>query len=379
MNKKIGIIALVLIVLVGGYFVYQSVQKEKTSPVEELETIKIGAILPLTGPAGSLGVYYKNGIELKVNEINDNGGFYGRKIELFIEDSKTSPKDGVNAANKLIATKDKPLFVFSHLSSISIAISPILKKYKIPLIAVSASDKLLDYDLAIRNYITPQRLAAFSFNNFHNKLNIKNFALIYVNDDFGNSVAENFKLECKNNNVNIVYDDVFNLTETDYKNLVLKIINSNPEGVYITGYGQPLGILIKQLKDYKYKGKICTGIEITQPELIDFLGDYANDIYFPNILFNNNSEKEKNVNFNEEYHKLYHKKSFSASAMAYDGIQIMLDAYQKAGYDTQRFIEIMNMESTFNSLNGELLIKNREIKYPFVLNKLESKKIINVE
>jgi len=380
MKKTLSILVLILLIAVGGYYFYQTQRKstENTAKKAEKEVIKIGAILPLTGPAGSLGVYYKNGLKIKIDEINSNGGINGKKVKLLIKDSKTSAKEGVFAINNLLSL-DKPLFVFSHLSSITLAINPILKKKNIPVIAVSASAKLLNYNLAIRNYITPERLAKFSFENFHNKLKLNNFSLIYVGDDFGTSVAKYFKEECDKSNVKITYEDKFNLRNTDYKNLVLKIIASKPEAVYITGYGKPLALLIKQLKDLKYKGTICTGIEVTQPEILDFLGDYSNGIYFPNLLFDNLNNNENNKKFNLEYEKRFNKKSFSASALAYDGVGIMLDLYRDAGYNKNEFLSKLNTSKTIeNALNGDIKLVNREIVYTFTLNTIKNNKIIAV-
>ena len=71
---------------------------------KEPQVIKIGAILPLTGPIAFFGEYEKNAINIACSEINDRGGIKGKKVEVIYEDSQNDPKKAVNAFNKLISS-----------------------------------------------------------------------------------------------------------------------------------------------------------------------------------------------------------------------------------------------------------------------------------
>ena len=70
------------------------------------ESIKIGAILSLSGPAGFYGKEVRDGMLLAAQEINSRGGINGREIELIIEDSKTNPEEGKKAFNKKLKALD---------------------------------------------------------------------------------------------------------------------------------------------------------------------------------------------------------------------------------------------------------------------------------
>jgi ABC-type branched-subunit amino acid transport system substrate-binding protein len=65
------------------------------------DVIKIGVILPLTGPAAELGELSKRGIVLAADHINAHGEIHGRKIELIIEDAGLEPKRALDAYRKL--------------------------------------------------------------------------------------------------------------------------------------------------------------------------------------------------------------------------------------------------------------------------------------
>ncbi len=85
--KIILFLSLIILVLIAG------------CTTQQKEIIKVGVLLPLTGDAASYGTNSKNGIEIALQEINQEGN----KIELIYEDGKCVGKDSVNAIQKLIS------------------------------------------------------------------------------------------------------------------------------------------------------------------------------------------------------------------------------------------------------------------------------------
>lgn len=76
---------------------------------QKKETIKIGAILPLSGASSQVGEAQRDGLRLAVDEINTWEGINGKKIELLIEDSKTdkvSAKDEVTPFMQLLINNE---------------------------------------------------------------------------------------------------------------------------------------------------------------------------------------------------------------------------------------------------------------------------------
>src|SRR3990167_8003750 len=65
-------------------------------------SVKIGAVLPLTGDSAAWGEQGKYGIELAVEEINSKGGINGKNLEVVYEDSQAIPKNAVTSIQKLI-------------------------------------------------------------------------------------------------------------------------------------------------------------------------------------------------------------------------------------------------------------------------------------
>ena len=76
-------------------------QAQESQGVSKTE-ITLGSIQDLSGPLAGFGKQLRNGMMLRVNEVNEQGGVHGRKINLLVEDSGYDPKKAGLAAQKLV-------------------------------------------------------------------------------------------------------------------------------------------------------------------------------------------------------------------------------------------------------------------------------------
>ena len=111
MTFKIGLTltstAIALAISSGAY-----AQQQGVSDTE----ITIGSIQDLSGPIAGFGKAIRNGLILRVEEINEQGGINGRKLKLIVEDDAYDPKKAVLAAQKLV-NQDKVFVVAGHLGT----------------------------------------------------------------------------------------------------------------------------------------------------------------------------------------------------------------------------------------------------------------------
>ncbi|MCK5070296.1 MAG: ABC transporter substrate-binding protein, partial [Desulfocapsa sp.] len=107
------------------------------------ETIKVGAILAVTGGASFLGGPEARSLEMMVEEINANGGVNGNKIELIIKDSAASPEKAISFAKQLIE-EDKVLAIIGpSTSGETMKIKNICQQAKTPLISCGAAEVIV--------------------------------------------------------------------------------------------------------------------------------------------------------------------------------------------------------------------------------------------
>ncbi len=106
--KQKSTLALVALALTASI----SIAQQGVSKTE----IVMGTIQDFSGPLAGYGKQARNGMQLRVDELNEQGGIHGRKIKLLSEDSGYDPKKAVLAAQKLV-NQDKIFIMAGHLGT----------------------------------------------------------------------------------------------------------------------------------------------------------------------------------------------------------------------------------------------------------------------
>src|SRR5262245_14150081 len=100
--------------------------------------IKIGALLPMSGPGSYFGAQDKQGIELALEQINKTG-IKGAKLEIQYEDSACSPLPATQAAKRLIEQYKPDVVIGEECSDATLAIMPLMAQAKVPFLNAGSS------------------------------------------------------------------------------------------------------------------------------------------------------------------------------------------------------------------------------------------------
>jgi len=98
------------------------------APAPARETIRVGAILAVTGPASFLGAPEARTLEMLVAALNAQGGADGRSVELVLKDSGGSPEKAISFARQLIEEQKVLAIIGPSTSGESIAVKPIAEE-----------------------------------------------------------------------------------------------------------------------------------------------------------------------------------------------------------------------------------------------------------
>src|SRR6476661_1268639 len=101
------------------------------------ETIRIGAILPLTGPGALIGTQQMRGIQFAVDQANAKGGVRGNKIEVVFEDNQAKPDQSILSFNKLTDLQHLQV-IFTGYSGPTLAMAPLATRKKVLLVNAGA-------------------------------------------------------------------------------------------------------------------------------------------------------------------------------------------------------------------------------------------------
>ena len=217
--------------------------------------IKIGVGVPLTGANAAFGLQVKQGAQTAVDEINQNGGINSEKIQLFIADDASDPKQAVSVANKFVA--DGVKFVVGHYTSSStIPASDVYQESNVMIIAPSATNPLLTerdswgvFRVCGRDDQQAQVAAEYVKNNFKDK----RIAIIHDKSTYGFGLASEFRKALQEHGLKEVLLEGINPGEKDYNAVLSKIKNSKIDFIYFNGYHTEGGLLIRQMVDQGLK------------------------------------------------------------------------------------------------------------------------------
>lgn len=230
MNKKIWVaVVVVAIVALVGWRMYRG------QGVNE-GTIKIGAVYGLSGSAATWSEYGKKAADLAVDEINNNGGVRGRKIEIVYEDGKTTPASDVSAFQKLITVDRVAVVIGDVWSFITNPLIPIAGDNKVLLISPTVMDKSVeggnDYFYTLGHTVDSQRSAVDQFLAMNPTA--KTAAVLCWDDAWGQSHKTLFTDALRGKGVKIIATECNGDYSYDYRATMAKIRSLNPDILLVT-------------------------------------------------------------------------------------------------------------------------------------------------
>jgi branched-chain amino acid transport system substrate-binding protein len=347
-------------------------------------TIKIGAILPLTGSASENGEFQKQGIEIAVEEINQAGGIKGQKLEIVYGDSKNEAKEGISLFTKFSDVDKLPISICT-MSGISAPLASYvagLPQHNSVLFATVASAPGLakKNEWIFRSFVTSDveaaKMADFAFKT----ANMKKMAILYVNDDYGLGGLNVFKPEFEKLGGKIVFAEPFEKGATDFRTSILKMKAENPEGIYVVGYDKSYATVIKQIGEAQTGAKIFSTVSLSVPSWLELAGSSAEGAYFTASLFGDNQNDAATAKFIETYKQKYNREPNYVSAVTYSIIKMTASAIESKGYTADGIRQGLSEIKNFNSLVGSITIDaDREGSMPVKIMKIEGGKVVAVE
>ena len=223
----------------------------------EEETIKIGVFQPLSGGNAAYGQEARNGVELGVNYVNENGGFAGMKGELVIYDTQCSVEEAVKVASKLVNEDKVDVVLGSLMSSEMFAAGATLNDAGVYTLGfgTSASWMKEDWPYVFRPTMN-NGASAPSTAQMILDMGYDSVGIFYGQDDAALSTYQEFKKACEAIGVEVKAEESYDQGDTDFSAQITNILLSDADCVYISVIGETAPPLVKQLRQFGYDGLI---------------------------------------------------------------------------------------------------------------------------
>lgn len=331
--------------------------------------IKIGANLEMTGNTATFGQSATNGAKLAIKQVNAKGGVLGKKITLVVADNKSDTAEAANAMQKL-ATQDKVIASIAPIASSSVmAAAQVNESAKILGISPTASNpnvtvdpetgKVRDY-LFRATFIDPFQGAVMA--NFAKNTLKAQKAAVYIENssDYAKGLGKFFKETFVQNGGNIVSDEAYLAKDTDFKATLTKIKASNPDVIFVPGYYQEVGMIVKQAREIGITVPILGADGWDSAKLPEIAGAEAlNNTFFSNHYSpDDNSPEIKN--FVEAYKAEYGQVPDAFAALSYDATMMIIEAIKRAGVeDSVKVKDELAKTKDYQGVSGSITLDEK--------------------
>ncbi len=346
---------------------------------KKADTIKVGANLEMTGGSASYGISSKNAIELAFKEINEKGGINGKQLELVVADNKSEAAEATNAMQKLVSQDNVVAVIGPNLSSSVIAASAINNSAKVLDIAPMATNPYVTVDQASGKtkdfnyrtcFIDPFQgtvMAKFATA----ELGVGNAAVLIDNSsDYAKGLAQFFKENFVKEGGAVTAEESYLQKDTDFKATLTKIKATNPDFLYVPGYYQEVGLIVKQARELGMNMPIAGGDGWDSAKMPEIAGAAAlNNTYFSS-LYSPEDSSDINKNFVAAYENAYGQKPDVFAALSYDSALLVAEAIKNAGStEPAKISEAMAKINGFSGVSGSVTFddKHNPVKSAVIL------------
>jgi branched-chain amino acid transport system substrate-binding protein len=224
-------------------------------------TVKIGVITSLTGSQAAFGEAHKNGYAIALDEINATGGVLGKKVELDFYDDQSKPDQAVQGVSKLLDQDHVAMLVGAYSSENTKAIINPVTMHQVPLIIPTATaDNILDSKSSwvFRICADANDYAKATIEFLKNNGAPKTIAIVYEKTNFGQANMQAMKDPAQAAGMNVVAVEEYEAKAPDYKAVLRRVKEKNPDVVYFCSYLLDATTLMRQSHEVDLNPKYYT-------------------------------------------------------------------------------------------------------------------------
>ena len=320
-SKLLIAFSVVIIVIVGIVFTMSR------KPAAGVGVIRFGAVLPMTGSYALIGEGEQKGLSLAVQELNSSQDKY--QFELQVEDSKGTAADGVNGAQRLLDMEGID-FMFTSLTSVSQAISPMVKERNALLVIYGMDESMADASQGILRIYPGIREEGRQILDVVDGIPSKKIALLTFQQAAIDSQVDEVLIPGLNAKGKDVLAERFQAVDNaSLKGIISKIRNFVPDVLVVNAYYSQLPAVLRSIREGGFSGDtpIVGGLNLAialrsenlSPEMTKGLF-----LAIPKYVYNADSEGDSaSKAFEKLYYATYHGDATYDSAYAYDACMLL--------------------------------------------------------
>ena len=326
-SKTLAVMLCGAALLVAGSLAAPSAQAEKS--------VKIGALMPMTGDLQAYGKSCYTGVKLAVEQINADGGVLGSTLELKLGYTQTKPQPGIDAAQKLVSVENVSAIVGALSSGVTIPVASSVTSSACFVLMSPASTSpvitgLEDKDFLFRS-VPSDAFQGVALAQLVQEAGFDNVATLYVNNDYGEGLAMSFKDAFVKKGGTVSQTLAYEPGNASYRGELSKAASKGAEALNLIGYPENGITILRQALEEGLFSEFIFSDGLKAPEIINAIGaKYLNGSSgtVPQALSDTPSAQNYLDAYKERYGEVPPKPYIDTS---YDAAFVLCLAMEKAG------------------------------------------------
>ena len=362
-QEKIWIIIGAVIVIIIIIFTVFSLQNPQQ------EAIKIGFIGPLTGPFADWGRTIEEGLQLAIEDTNHN-------FIVDYQDSSCEPQKTLTIAQKFFDIDGSKIIIGPGCVTGLRAIALFAEQNTALLFSTGLLDDTVfeDYDNVI-NLATQISTEAEYMASYISSQEVNTVAMIHGTNYFGTEYGRQLPRFLTDEDIEVTSIQPTDLNLRDFRTVILKITETNPDAIFIHQGEIQTGIFVKQLRELGYDTPVYSYYAIEAQSVIEAGGESLEGLMYTYPVNTAEDSQEKQTFENRYAQKFGEGKTPSATSFfVYDGMMIIdeaMDSCQPS--DTECISNFFKQYGVYNGISGEMRFENDgSVTRPFGIKKIEN-------
>ncbi len=329
----------------------------RTIPAAEVSEVALGFLGPVTGSKdAAMGVAMLHGAQLAVDEANARGGYCGKVFRLKIHNDAAIWGASSNELVKMVYDEK----VWAMLGSIAgdsthIALRAALRA-ELPIVNSASTDPTLPETMIpwLLTSIQDDRVQSYTLaRRIYSDLGLKRVGLLRVSERYGRLGVVKFRDASRRLGHPVVIEQKFDATAQSFTSQLRVINDSRVDAVVLWGDAGAAGIILKEMRQMGMKQPVFGSSRVVGSQLFEQAGAAAEglEVVYP---FDPSRGDPAWTDFQRRYEAAYRAKTDAFSALAFDTMNILLDAIGRAGLNRGGIRNALYGLEKYRGVTGEM-------------------------
>lgn len=326
------------------------------------DTIKIGLVFSLTGGTAITEECMYNSAVLAIEQINENGGINGKKVEYVVKDYATDADTAVKVVKELILQDEVTAIVGLYTSSSRVAVEPIIEEYEVPLVYPTFYEGETPNNYVVYTGSVPNQQGDYFVPYLYENVS-ENFYLIGTDTTYAAGINEQAKASIDALGGTVVGNELVSSDTTEFSDIIAKIKDTcGDQGcvIYANLNGDSGTAFYTQFEAAGLSDKYTIASFIMDESFSTALGSAAAGTY-ASVNYFNSLESDTNKKFLEAYGKKFGEdKAKAVTAVGestYDAVYLLSKSLEKCGKDISTKAILSNFDNlSFDAPQGTIKV-----------------------